>query len=341
MIEKQYFCSSMPDKILIIQTASIGDVILITPVIEKLHSFYPDCQIDILIKKGYGGLFDKHPFLHKVMVWDKTRFKYKKLFQLWKLIRHEKYDLVVNVQRFASTGLVTALSGAKKTIGFDKNPFSRFFTIRIKHDIGLKDNYIHEVDRNLKLIESVTDVSHVNPRIYPTEQNLIKTSQYKSRKYICVAPASLWFTKQYPENQWIEFISKIGPETITYLLGSEADFDLCERIRLNTNNSNTVNLAGKLNLLESAALMLDASMNYVNDSAPMHLCSAVNAKLTAIYCSTIPEFGFGPLSDDATIIQTREKLACRPCGLHGFRECPEKHFNCAKTISTNELLYHL
>ena len=60
----------------------------------------------------------------------------KKYFNLVKLIfeiRKEKYDFVINVQRFASTGLITALSGSKSTIGFDKNPLSFLFSIKIKH----------------------------------------------------------------------------------------------------------------------------------------------------------------------------------------------------------------
>ena len=331
----------MLKKILIIQTASIGDVILITPVIEKLHLYYPDCQIDILIKKGYEGLFEEHPFLKNVLVWDKSKQKYSRLFQIWKRIRSEKYDLVVNVQRFASTGLLTIFSGAAQTIGFDKNPLSCFFKTKIKHDIGLKDNYIHEVDRNLKLIETFTDAEHINPKLHPTKQNLEKTSQLKEQKFICIAPASLWFTKQYPIDQWIDLISKMDSDYKIYLLGSTADFDLCENIKSNSGSKNAINLAGKLNLLESAALMKDASMNFVNDSAPMHLCSAVDAKITAIYCSTIPEFGFGPLSNNTYIVQSTEKLECRPCGLHGFKACPKKHFRCATTIKTNELLKHL
>lgn len=328
----------MLKKILLIQTASIGDVILITPVIEKLHSYYPECQIDILIKKGYEGIFDEHPVLRKVLVWDKSHRKYKNLIGLLRQIRNEKYDLVINVQRFASTGLLTYLSGAVKTIGFDKNPFSFLFSVKIKHDIGLKNNYIHEVDRNLKLVEGMTDSKTVRPKLYPTKQNLVTTSKYKSSKYICIAPASLWFTKQFPENQWIDFVSQIDQTLVIYLLGSKSDFDLCQRITLASENSNTFNLAGKLNLLESAALMQDADMNYVNDSAPMHLCSATNAKTTAVYCSTIPEFGFGPLSDDAKIVETSEKLSCRPCGLHGFNQCPEKHFKCATNIPTIDLI---
>jgi ADP-heptose:LPS heptosyltransferase len=87
--------------------------------------------------------------------------------------------------------------------------------------------------------------------------------------------------------------------------------------------------------------MKDAEMNFVNDSAPMHLASAVNAATTAIFCSTIPEFGFGPLADNSAIVQTSEKLDCRPCGLHGFDQCPKKHFKCAITIDKDYLLNRL
>ena len=84
--------------------------------------------------------------------------------------------------------------------------------------------------------------------------------------------------------------------------------------------------------------MQTAVMNYVNDSAPMHFASAVNAPVTAVYCSTIPAFGFGPLSDKHFIIETLEPLNCRPCGLHGYRACPLGHFHCAKKITDNQLL---
>jgi heptosyltransferase-2 len=82
-------------------------------------------------------------------------------------------------------------------------------------------------------------------------------------------------------------------------------------------------------------------MNYVNDSAPMHLCSAMNAPVTAVYCSTVPQFGFGPLSGNSNIVEVSEKLSCRPCGLHGFKKCPENHFKCALNITTSQLLKHL
>ena len=71
-------------------------------------------------------------------------------------------------------------------------------------------------------------------------------------------------------------------------------------------------------------------MTYTNDSAPMHFASAVNAPVSAIYCSTVPSFGFGPLSDQHFVFETDKDLDCRPCGLHGKKQCPEGHFNCSE-----------
>lgn len=324
-------------KILIIQTASLGDVILSTPLIEKLHHFYPNAKMDFLLKYGYEGVLRRHPHLHHVIVWDKAEKKYRHLLELINIIRENKYDLIVDVHRFASSGLITALSGAKMKVGFGKNPFSLFFTKRIKHHIGTSANNPHETERNLKLIEHITDGSPFPIKLYPSKHDMAMVSQYKTKRYITVSPGSLWFTKQFPEGKWVEFLSSLDEDMVVYMLGSQKEKPLCDRIISNSNHQNSLNLAGKLTFLESSALMKDAAMNYVNDSAPMHMASAINAPIAAIYCSTVPEFGFGPMSDNSQIIQTREKLKCRPCGLHGLGKCPKKHFKCATTIGNEQL----
>ena len=326
------------DKILIVQTASIGDVILTTPIIEKLHHFYPDAKIDFLLKKGIEPVFKSHPLINDLIFWDKSQKKFSNLLDIVNLIREKKYDLLINVQRFASTGFLTVWSSAYIKVGFFKNPFSFLFTHRVSHKFGNKTNSIHEIDRNLKLIERFTDDRRFKVKLYPSQNDYAKTSQYKTSQYICISPASLWYTKQYPKEKWIEFLKQLDKNIHVYFLGSDDDYQICEDIIVKTGHPKCLNLAGNLTLLESAALMKDAIMNYVNDSAPMHLASSVNAPVTAIFCSTVEEFGFGPLSDNSIIVQTEKKLKCRPCGIHGFQECPEKHYECATTIKTKELL---
>ncbi len=325
-------------RILIIQTASLGDVVLATPLIEKLNHFFPQAQIDFLLRKGNEVLLRNHPLLKHVMVWDKSEKKYQKLRKLIDIIRKQKYDLVVNTQRFASTGLITAFARAGKTAGFRKNPFSLFFTHRLTHKIAAKQGSPHEVERNLRLIESFTDTSLFKPKLYPSQHDFARVSQYKTKQFITVSPGSLWFTKEYPAEKWAAFIKQLDKDLVVYFLGSDKERKKIERIAEDSGHANSLNLAGRLTLLESAALMRDALMNYTNDSAPLHLASAMNAPVAAIFCSTVPEFGFGPLSDRSFIIQTTEELTCRPCGLHGKRACPKRHFKCAETIAIKQLL---
>lgn len=326
-------------KILLIQTAFIGDVVLATPLIEKLRMHYPEAKIDFLLRKGNESLLTNHPHLRNVILFDKQKGKYRNLFRLISQIRREKYDYIINAQRFFASGLLTALSGARHTIGFDKNPLSFLFSKSVPHHISATAKGDHEVKRNLSLIRDITDGEFVRPRLYPSTADFGKAK--KDIVYIIVAPASVWMTKQYPKEHWIDFIASL-PESITvFLMGAKSDFGLCHTIEMESAirnpQSKIQNLSGQLTFLESAALMQGARMNYVNDSAPLHFASAMNAPVTAVFCSTVPAFGFGPLSDQSHIVETKEILSCRPCGLHGKKACPLGHFKCS-IISKEQLL---
>lgn len=316
-------------KILIIQTAFIGDVVLATPLVEKLKRFYPNSQVDFLLRKGNENLLGGNPRIRMLHVWNKKEQKIKNIFRIIRAIRKEKYDLLINLQRFGATGLMTFLSGAKLKVGFDKNPFSFCYHRRFAHEIG---NGKHEVERNLELISEWTDDAFERPKLHLEGNVLEKVEKYKTEPYLTIAPASVWFTKQFPAHKWIDFLQKTAFTGIVYLIGAPSDFEACEYILKESGRKGVVNLCGQLSLLESAALMKNAQMNYMNDSAPLHFASAINAPTTAIFCSTIPDFGFGPLSENARVIERKGKLACRPCGLHGFKTCPEGHFRCAEDI---------
>lgn len=317
------------ERILIIQTAFIGDVVLATALIEALHEKYPSAAIDVLVRKGNEGLFYNHPFLNNCLVWDKGKGKYSNLFATLGIIRKTRYDLLVNCQRFAASGFLAAFSRARYITGFKKNPFSFMFNYKAEHEIG---NGLHETQRNMALVAHLGLRSDAKPKLYPPPAD----PAYTAEKYVCLAPASVWFTKQWPEHKWVSLVQSFPKEICVYFLGGPGDRELCERIIRMSGSKKARNLCGSLNLLQSAGLMKGALMNYVNDSAPLHFCSAVNAPVTAFFCSTVPRFGFGPLSDQSFIAETSEILSCRPCGLHGYKACPLGHFLCAESIPIPE-----
>jgi ADP-heptose:LPS heptosyltransferase len=310
--------------ILIIQTAFIGDAILASSLLEKLHACYPKAFISILVRKGNESIYEGHPFLKEVLVWNKKENKIANLFRLLFTIRRNKYDCVVNCHRYASSGFLTGFSGAKHTAGYKENPFSFLFNYTARHRIG---DGTHEIERYNQLIEDFTDKNIFLPKLYPTAKDTEVVKPFFTNSYVCLAPASVWFTKQLPLAKWIELCNRINHFTTIYLLGAANDVVMCEEIRLRSSHPAIHILTGKLSLLQSCRLMQSAAMNYVNDSAPLHLASSVNAPVTAFFCSTVPEFGFGPLSDYKRVVQV-PALSCKPCGLHGYKECPLGHFKC-------------
>jgi heptosyltransferase-2 len=325
--------------ILLIQTAFIGDVILATALLERLRQTEPATPVDVLVRRGNEGLLQNHPHVRRVLIWDKKAGKYGGLWRLLQEIRATGYGRVYNLQRFASTGLLTAFSGAAERVGFDKNPLSRLFTRRVPHGFAPG---LHEVGRNLALLEPRPEGPLTRPRLYPAPADEAAAAQLArnadGRPYICIAPTSVWFTKQFPREQWVKLLRALPAEYPVFLLGGPPDTAECQALLEEAERPGVVNLSGKLSLLASAALMRGAVLNYVNDSAPMHLASAVDAPTCAVFCSTVPYFGFGPLSSFARIVELPEELACRPCGLHGYPKCPLGHFHCAHGIQTSQLL---
>jgi heptosyltransferase-2 len=322
---------SVPKRFLVIQTAFLGDAVLATALLEKLHAFFPDATIDMVVRKGNEGLFDGHPFLSRLFIWDKRSNKTGNLFKLIGELRKTHYDHVINCQRFFSTGLMTVLTRAEEKIGYDKSPMAPLFSRVVDHRIG---DGRHEVDRLNDLIEHLTDKSQPMPRLYPTDKdNLVANG---AGAYICIAPTSVWFTKQWPEAKWIELIRLLPNDIRVFLLGAPGDAAACKRIAEQAGRGEV--LAGKLSLLGTAHVMQGAVMNYVNDSAPLHIASAMSAPVTAVFCSTVPAFGFGPLRANGRVVETLEKLDCRPCGLHGHKACPQGHFRCALGIDPQRVI---
>ena len=328
-------------KFLVIQTAFTGDVVLATAIIEKLHSHYPGAQIDFLLRKGNEGLLDHHPYITNVLIWNKKEGKHLNLVKMALRVRREQYTHIINPHRFPTSGFVMLVSGAGYTAGFNKNPFSFLFTKKAPHVIAppRSEEFILETERYQLLIADITDNIPMTPKLHPSTTNFNAVAQYKEGPFITISPSSVWFTKRFPVERWVQLIGLLPALYNIYLLGAPSDFELGETIKNLSGKGSVVNLCGKLNYLESAALMKDAAMNYANDSAPLHFASAMDAPVTGVFCSTITSFGFGPQSKNSKIVEIDYPLYCKPCGLHGRKSCPEGHFKCAVDIRNEQLLW--
>jgi ADP-heptose:LPS heptosyltransferase len=326
--------------ILIIQTAFIGDTLLATSLISKTKELYPEHRIHFLLRKGNENLVKNNSKIDKLWVWDKSGFKYLKLFKLAFVMRNYKFDYVFNIHRHASSGIVTALMKATHKIGFLQNPLSFFFTQKIEHKIPHYEEgaNLHEVQRNLQLIKAVNPKVDIfekrRPELFFSDEDQKKIAEYKVDNYVVIVPASVWYTKQWHESKWIELCEKLMEKNTLYFLGGPGDLEFCQKIINKVGKG--VNLCGKVSFLQSALLMKDARRVFVNDSSALHMASSVNAKTTVIFNSTIPQFGYDGLSDNLATIEAK-RPECKPCGLHGHKECPLGHFKCAMNVDVGEV----
>ena len=321
---------SSANKVLIIQTAFLGDAILISSLLEKMRIESPETIIHLLVRKGNESIFQAYPHANLAQVWayDKKQ-KWASWRSLQKDLRAEKFDQVFVAQRFFGMGLLSLSIGAKKVIGFDKNPLSWFFTERVTHDWG---NGKHETERNTALLSS-----WLGSKVYKPFLSLAGDNVVPVENYICISPGSVWETKRTPVRVWIDFIKLLPASQPVVLMGAPNEVHLAEEIEKACPQNTIVNEAGKHGLVDAIRIYQHSMMSYVNDSGPMHICSAVDTPTVAVFCSTIPAFGFGPLASWNRIVEVKN-LACRPCGDHGKISCPLGHYACGNQITGNQLL---
>lgn len=325
------------NKILVIQTAFIGDAVLTLPMIQELKKNNPDYLIDVLAIPTTAEIFSASPFVNEVIVLDK-KGKEKSIFSLIKFVKEIKkknYSKIYSPHRSARTSFIVMQSGVNETYGFDISSLRHVY----KHLIEYKPDQ-HEVQRNLKLIGNNSDDWKIRPHIEISQRTKEKVDIFLektiSEKIIAVAPGSIWNTKRYPRDYYIEIIKYFVNDYSFILIGGKNEESLCEEIARQFENK-VINSAGFFSLTETVELLRRCRLLISNDSAPAHLAAAANTPVLMLYCSTVPGFGFYPYMDGSVYL-SYDDLSCKPCGIHGYNECPLKHFLCGRNLKPEKVI---
>lgn len=329
VLDAQYL-EILMTKILVIQTAFIGDAVLTLPMIKELKQKEDNCLIDVLTIPTTNEIFENSPYVNKVLIYDKRQKDkgLKALLKLGKELKNNNYDILYSPHRSFRTSILVLLSGVRETYGFDNSSLKHVYKNLIKYNI--KD---HEVLRNLKLIgfKESTASWKILPELIVKKNTKEKINDYLNSNgidsFICIAPGTVWETKKYPT----EYYKTIAAELIKkgykiIISGSKNEEDICNAI-LGISNENIFSVAGKLSISETIELIGRAKLLICNDSAPTHFGMVNDIKVLTLYCSTVAEFGFYPYNSKSKYLSF-DNLKCKPCGIHGFKECPINTFDC-------------
>jgi heptosyltransferase-2 len=323
------------NKVLIFQTAFLGDLILTSPLIKSVKKTFPEVEVHLVVRKGLEGVFEGFGYLDKIIPFDKKGF-----WGFAKKLRKEGYSLVVSPHRSHRTSLILFLSQIPRRVGYDRAGFSFLYTDRVKHEFR---KGLHEVERLLNLLkplESQVSVVYDRKVELPLEDGLytktLSRFSLQEKSYALIAPGSVWPTKA-----WLpEYFAEVGKHLLkrglkVVLVGSKADEPYCSKV-FEEMEGRALNLCGKTSLKEFFALVKGARVLVSNDSSPVHAAAAFNTPVVEVYGATVPDFGFFPYGVGRVV--EVEGLKCRPCGLHGGRSCPEGHFKCMVELSPQKVI---
>ena len=320
---------------LVIQTSFLGDTILTTPLIAELGKRGP---VDVVTTPAAASLLRYHPDIRSVVPYDKRGVD-AGVFGFLRTARRLRkfgYEAAYLAQGSVRSGALAMAAGVSRRVGFASSAGRRFYSERVQ----LRDD-LHHSARLLTLAgvrASPTDV--IRPRLYPgipergAVDRLLAFHEVHDDgpPLVALAPASVWATKRWPF--YAELARELAPSARVVIIGSREDVALSDEVCGSVPGA--INAAGMLSLLGSAELIRRCNLLVSNDSAPLHLASAVDTPTVAIFGPTVPAFGFGPLAKDSTTVGL-DGLACRPCDRHGPRRCPLGHWKCMREITPGDV----
>lgn len=309
----------------VIQTAFLGDVVLTTPLLSLLAERHG--PVDVVTTSAAATLLETHPAVRSVIRYDKygTDRGWRGMKKLALELRARRYASVYLPHRSVRSAVLAMLSGARERVGFAGSAAALTYSRRVS-----RPSTGHEVERLLTLAGSAPSAPRVSLGLtasdYATADAWLATHGVSPR-FIALAPGSIWGTKRWP--YYAELAA--GLDRPCVVVGGAGDRSLADAI-VAAAPGRTVSSAGELTLRASAALIQRAAVLVTNDSAPLHLATAVGTPIVALFGPTVPAFGFGPRQPgDLTL--GHDGLACRPCSKHGPETCPLGHHRCMRELA--------
>jgi len=315
-------------KILIIHTAFIGDIVLSTPLIQKLKDLYPKSEIDYLTLPTNQSVLYNNPNLNEIILYDKKGKDkgIKGFLKVLKILKQKKYDYAVIPHRFIKSILLAKLAKIPDIVGFDVATGSSLLDKKVHYDMKK-----HEVERLLNLVEY--EGEKIPVRIYPAKENFVKIEKMltisgytgkKEQKLILVAPGSQRPEKMWPIEKYREIIERLKKNKNYFIgiTGSKSEKELPLNFE---KDKNVIDFRGEISLVEFGALISKADVVVGNDSSPIHIASGFEKPFViGIFGPGKRSLGFFPWTEKSNVIEDNEfyenNIATIPKKQHKYKK---------------------
>lgn len=334
-------------KVLIAQTSFLGDALLTLPLAKRVKELIPGATVAVLTRPDTASVFRQSPWVDEVIEQDKkgAHRGLRGLFALASRLRAGGFDLALAAHRSFRTALLLRLARLPRRIGFSTSPGSFFYHETVYFSWAMPD-----VERNLALLTPLKPDLRPDARdsLYLSERSgdgaraaeravsekLAAEGVGPGERIVALHPGSVWPTKRWFPERFASLAGRLRREAgvRVMLIGGPGDAALSRSIA-EASGADVLDWVGKTSLPELIACARRWSLLVTNDSGPMHVAAAHGVPTLAIFGPTTRELGFFPYGEGHRVVEA--DLACRPCGLHGAKTCPEGHFLCMELIGVD------
>jgi len=338
-------------RVLVIKLRHHGDVLLASPVFSVLKNHAAQIEVDALVYADTAPMLTGHPAISRVFGIDRSWknlglvAQASKEWGLLQELRRRDYDLLVHLSEHPRGAWLARFLGARYSVAADYPRVRGWWKRSFSHLSPLpKNGRRHMVELNLDLLRRIGVQPGESERklcFVPGEEaerevgRMLTELGLAPAGYIHLHPASRWQFKCWPAAKTAELIDKLqalGERVLVTAAPDAEELDLVARIR-SLATTPFADLSGKLTLKQLGAVSRYARLFVGVDSAPMHIASAMQTPVVALFGPS-GEFNWGPWQVPHRVVASNH--SCRPCGNDGCGG--GKLSECLSTLPVSEVL---
>ncbi|HSX13645.1 MAG TPA: lipopolysaccharide heptosyltransferase II [Chlamydiales bacterium] len=316
----------------------VGDVVMATPILTDLRKAFPKASITAMCRYPICELLSMDTSIDELYCFHQLNNQFSKRVERRNIIakiQAGKFDLGLLLTNSLSSAWLFWQGNVKRRIGYSFFPRNLLLT----DPIQCPTRKMHQVDRYKELLHPL-GIKHSTtpPRLFVTEKEvaiskelLYQRGYHFGKKLVGINPgASYGSAKCWPVDRFRSLaMDLIKDDVFVVFFGDSSQMDLVKKICQDL-PQRVINLAGCTSLRELICLIRDCDVVVTNDSGPMHIATALNTPLVALFGSTDVTVT-GPYGQNKAVIH--KKVRCSPCLK---RECPID-LRCMTQISVNEV----
>jgi len=327
----------VPPNILLVRFSAIGDILLLTPLVRALRRRHPEARITVVTRATFAPLLAHNPHLTSLLEWDALT----PLADLGSRLKALEFSHRLDLHGSLRSHALRRYVGGKWTT-YPKHRVARTVLIHTKRDMyrdrrPVAERYF-DAARELEVEPDGGSLEIFLSRAELEGAQAFLTSRGlgSRRQLIAIAPGAAHFTKRWPPHHWIALVRRLveaGNDVVT--LGGPEDLGIAEAVAA-AGEEHAASAAGAFDLSGTAALLKRARALVSGDTGVMHLATAVDTPVVALFGPTVEPFGFFPYHAKATVLQ--RDLGCRPCSSHGGAACPLRHHRCMQDLQPRDVM---